>query len=57
MFEPFRGRVKSSHKQYSVFGGKFVPSVNNNWVKTVWVKKKTIFSILCSEPINFVKIA
>ena len=57
MFEPFRGRVKSSHKQYSVFGGKFVPSVNNNWVKTVWVKKKTIFSILRSEPINFVKIA
>ena len=23
----------------SVFGGKFVPSVHNNWVKIVWLKK------------------
>ena len=36
----------------SVFGGKFVPSVHNNWVEVVRLRKKKKKIILCSEPIK-----
>ena len=38
-----------------VFGGKFAPSVHKNLVKIA--EEKNSFSILCSDPINFMKIA